>query len=364
MTKAGESHTPRRLMFGATLALVAAALVQTAAGSYELSGADALACLFDGELWSTPSTLLRLVLGDALGDALGLAPSVPLPTATLIVWSVRVPRVLLAVLVGANLGISGTIFQAITRNELAGPYLLGVSSGAGLAVLVVLVLVPGLGPHLPLVASGGGIAAFLLVYAIAWSHGTNAIRLVLAGVIVAAVCGSLQTALMLLMRDLASVQDAVSWTTGSLTGADWQRVRIAMPWTIVTVTLALCSSRQLDVLMLGDAAARSLGMATERTRFWMACIAVLAASTTIAVAGMIGFVGLIVPHVVRTMTGPGSRPMLIGCLFVGPAILASADVVARLLFRPMQIPVGIVTGVLGGSYFLYLMRRSRELIRP
>ncbi|QDV08155.1 Iron-uptake system permease protein FeuC [Planctomycetes bacterium Poly30] len=352
------------MIVSALVCMLIAAVIQIAAGAYATSWRETLGALGDRDLWSHPATLLRIVLGDPVGDTLGLARSVEIDTSTLIVWSVRLPRILLAVLVGINLGISGTIFQGITRNELAGPYLLGVSSGAGLAILLVLVAFPGFGPHLPLIASAGGLGAFLLVYAIAWRHGTSSIRLVLAGVIVAAIGGALQTALFLLMRDLATVQDAVSWTTGSLTGADWERVRIALPWTVVTTVLALGTSRYLDVMLLGDAAARSLGVSTERVRFGLAVIAVLAASTTIAVAGMIGFVGLIVPHIVRTATGPTSRPLLIGCFFVGPAIMLVADTAARLAFSPLQVPVGIVTGVLGGGYFLYLMRREQQLIRP
>lgn len=350
------------LVAGGVAAVVA--FMQLVLGPYPQGWSEALRAVADPALWSHPATLIRLILGDSIADHLGVAPPRQLETTTLIVWSVRIPRILAAGLVGINLGVSGSIFQGITRNELAGPYLLGVSAGAGLAVLAVMVLAPTLGPHLPLIASVGGLAAFLFVYWIAWHQGTSSVRLVLAGVIVAAIGGSIQTALILLIDDLAYIHDAVSWTTGSLTGADWGSVRIALPWTVLVTTSALACCRQLDLLMLGDARARALGMSTERVRFALAVVAVLGASTTIVVAGMVAFVGLIVPHVVRTMVGPAARPLLVGCLFVGPAVMMSADTAARLLFSPTQIPVGIVTGVLGGGYFLYLMRRHQHLARP
>lgn len=364
------NRSSRSSRFPVVPALVAVAVAAVAAwlqigfGSYESTGTEVWAALTDSELWGHPATLLRLVLGDSMADMLGTSPSRPLATPTLIVWSVRVPRVVLALIVGMNLGIAGTVFQGITRNELAGPYLLGVSAGAGLAVLIVLVLIPEIGPHLPLIAGLGGMASFLIVYGIAWHHGTSSVRLVLAGVIVAAIGGAVQTALFLLIEDLGSIHDAVSWTTGTLTGADWQRVRIAFPWTVIVVALALASSRHLDVLLLGDERARALGMRAERARFLLAGLAVFAAASTIAVAGMIAFVGLIVPHIVRTVVGPASRALLLGCLLVGPAIMLTADAVARLLFSPAQIPVGLVTGIVGGGYFLYLMRRTQYLIRP
>lgn len=340
------------------------AFLQLAFGSYTHGLSGSLRALVDVELWSHPPTLTRLILGGSIGDLLGVGPSRELETTTLIVWSVRVPRILVAGLVGMNLGIAGAIFQGITRNELAGPYLLGVNAGAGLAILAVMTVAPALGPHLPLIASVGGLAAFLLVYWIAWNRGTSSVRLVLAGVIVAAIGGSIQTALTLLIDDLSYIHDAVTWTTGSLTGADWRSVRIAFPWTMIVTASALACSRQLDLLTMGDARARALGMSTERVRFALAVIAVLGASTTIVVAGMVAFVGLIVPHIVRSSVGPGSRTLLLGCLLIGPAVMMSADAAARLVFTPTQIPVGVVTGVLGGGYFLYLMRRHQHLARP
>ncbi|MDR3754654.1 MAG: iron ABC transporter permease [Terracidiphilus sp.] len=354
-----------RLLIAASLTIVLiAAIAQTAAGSYNMSWREAWNALTDAGVWRHPAVLLRFLLGEAFARAHGFAEMQPLDTTTLIVWNVRLPRVLTALMVGINLAFSGSIFQAVTRNELASPYLLGVSSGAGLAILVVLVLYPALGPLIPLAAMAGGTLAFLIVYAIAWNRGTSPVRLVLGGVIVGAIAGSLQTGIFFLARDISVMQNALAWTVGSLTGADWRQVRMILPWTIITVVLGLSASRNLDVLLLGEANARALGMAVERNRFLLAAVAIMAAGSSVAVAGLVGFVGLIVPHVVRSLVGSAHRRLLVGCLFAGPALMTSADAFARLIASPVQIPVGIVTGLLGGVFFLYLMRQRREIGKP
>jgi iron complex transport system permease protein len=353
------------LVIGVSLCIILiAAVAQTSAGSYRMTWGQSWAALTDAKLWGQPAALLRLLLGESFARARGLREADPLSTATLIVWNVRLPRVLVGLMVGMNLSLSGSIFQAVTRNELASPYLLGVSSGAGLAVLLVLVLFPVWTPLLPLIAMTGGGLAFLIVYLIAWNRGTSAVRLVLAGVIVSAIAGSLQTAIFFLARDINVVQNAMAWTAGSLTGADWRQVRMIAPWTLICVVLSLSSTRNLDLLLLGDATARALGMAVERVRFFLALVAILAAGSSVAVAGLVGFVGLIVPHVVRGLVGTAHRGLLIGCLFAGPALMVSADAFARLAMNPVQFPVGIVTGLLGGIFFLYLMRQRREIGKP
>lgn len=363
----GPAHRSRwalALVIGVSLLIVGlGGMVQLGAGSYDMTWREAWQALANPQLWEHPGVLGRLILGERLANAFGCSTPDALPTSTLVVWSVRMPRVLVAVIVGINLAFSGTIFQAVTRNEMASPYLLGVSSGAGLAIHLVLVMFPGLGMHLPLLAMVGGMAAFVIVYSIAWNHGTSPVRLVLAGVIVGAIASSLETGLRYLVRDPSTMQNVSAWTSGSLIGASWAHVRMVLPWTIVCVTLALSAARYLDILLLGDATARSLGMSTERVRFLLAATAVLSASSAVAAAGMIGFVGLIVPHIVRSMVGSPHGRLLAGCLVAGPALLIGADTASRLLFNPLQLPVGIVTGVFGGGFFLFLMRRKREFGR-
>jgi iron complex transport system permease protein len=333
--------------------VVGAGLTQLRYGSYTMTLGTAWGALLDPAVLLDPRWLLHFFAGDPLMRAVtGHRGELPdLATATLVVWDIRLPRVLAAILVGATLAVSGAIFQAVTRNELASPFVLGVSQGAGFAILATLVVFSGLAPYLPLIAAAGGAVAFLVVYAIAWQGGTSPVRLVLAGVIVNMVFQSLQRGLFVFADDIGVVQSAIAWITGSLTGTGWEHVRLAL----------VPGVRQLDVLRLGEQTARSLGMRVERTRFLLSGVAILAASTAVAVAGVVGFFGLVVPHIVRLLVGSDHRRLLVGCVFAGPALLVLADVGARLALSPVQVPVGVVTGVIGGPYFLYLLRRNRSL---
>jgi iron complex transport system permease protein len=340
------------LITASVVSVVLGGLVQVSFGAYSMTIAEAWDAVFDPAVLLHPIALEALLFGGEVPE---------MSTASLVVWTIRLPRVFVAVLVGMNLAVSGAIFQAVTRNELASPFILGVSSGAGLLILLTLVVFSGLSTFLPLIAAVGGAIAFLVVYAIAWQGGTSPVRLVLAGVIVGTVLGSLQTALFFFAEDIGVVQSAIAWTTGSLTGTDWEQVRMALPWTVLAMVLALVSSRQLNVLLLGESTARSLGMSVEKVRFALSGVAVLAAAASIAVAGIVGFVGLIVPHVVRNIVGSDYRKLVVGCVFAGPALMVAADVGARLALSPTQIPVGIVTGLVGGPYFLYLMRKQERM---
>ncbi|MDS0283643.1 FecCD family ABC transporter permease [Haloarcula onubensis] len=337
--------------------VLAGGLVQVSNGAYSMTIADAWGAVFN------PNVVFSLQAWDAF---LWGTEMPEMTTESLIVWNIRLPRVFVAILVGMNLAVSGAIFQAVTRNELASPFVLGVSSGAGLMILLTLFVFTGLSAFLPLAAALGGAVAFLVVYAIAWKNGTSPVRLVLAGVIVGTICQSFQTALFFFADDLGVVQSAIAWTTGSLTGTDWEQVRMALPWTVVAMGLALVGSRQLNVLLLGERTANALGMSVEKVRFALSGVAVLAAAASIAVAGIVGFVGLIVPHMVRNIVGSDYKQLIVGCLFAGPALMVGADVGARLGMSVLagsdtQIPVGIVTGLVGGPYFLYLMRKQDKM---
>ena len=366
----GWLFDPRLLLVaGGSVAVVAlAGLVQVSFGTYSMTVGQAWRAVLDPAVLLDPRWLLNFLVGEELMRAItGFQGALPeLTRETLVVWNIRLPRVLVGAIVGMNLAVSGAIFQAVTRNELASPFILGVSSGAGLMILLTLVVFGGLSAFLPLIAAVGGSVAFLLVYAIAWKNGTSPVRLVLAGVIVGTVFNSLQTGLFFFADDISVVQSAIQWTTGSLTGTDWEQVRMALPWTLVALVLSLAGARQLNLLLLGEQTAKALGMSIERVRFALSGVAVLAAAASIAVAGIVSFVGLIVPHVVRTLVGSDYKRVIVGCLFVGPALMVGADVGARLGMSALagvdaQVPVGIVTGLVGGPYFLYLMRRQRNV---
>lgn len=328
---------------------LASILVQVSFGTYDMSVTRAWWALVDPRVWGQPSQLWAIVTNGNTTE---------LSTAALIVWTIRLPRVLSAMVVGAALGVSGTVFQSLTRNELASPYILGVSAGAGLSVLLVLVFLTALRPFLPLVAAIGGGLAFLGVYLVAWKGGTSPVRLVLAGVVMTTILDSLQMALYLLVDDVGMVHSAMAWIIGSLVGVDWEILNQSLPWIVVAMVALIASSRHLDVISLGDRTASSVGMSVETIRFGFATGAVLLASTSVTVAGTIGFVGLIMPHVARNLVGGNNRQVMMASAVSGAALLALADVLSRLVFSPTQIPVGIVTGLVGGSYFLVLMRRQ------
>jgi iron complex transport system permease protein len=331
---------------------VLAGLVQVSFGAFSMSLVEAWQAVFNPEVIFDLQTWAAFFLGGEVPE---------MNKRSLIVWNIRMPRVFVAVAAGMCLAVSGAIFQAVTRNELASPFVLGVSSGAGFTVLLTLVVFSSLTPFLPLLAALGGTIAFLLVYFIAWKDGTSPVRLVLAGVIVNMVFSSLQRALFFFADDLGTVQSAMAWITGSLTGVGWEQFRIAALPTLLAVVFALAGARQLNLLLLGEQTASALGMRVERVRFLLSGVAILAASAAISVAGIIGFFGLVVPHIVRLTVGSDYRRLLVGCVFAGPALMVVADVGARLALNPVQIPVGVVTGVVGGPYFLYLMRKQEQM---
>ncbi|GAB3667262.1 FecCD family ABC transporter permease [Halopiger thermotolerans] len=335
-----------------TVVTVVAGLVQVSFGSYSMTLAETWRAVFDPSIVFNRAAWNAFLFGGELPE---------MSRNSIVVWNIRLPRVFVAIIAGTTLAVSGAIFQAVTRNELASPFVLGVSSGAGFAVLATLVVFSGLAPLLPLIAALGGTIAFLVVYAIAWKDGTSPVRLVLAGVIVNMVFQSLQQGLFFFADDIGVVQTAIAWLTGSLTGTGWDEVRIATIPAAVAILFAIAGARQLNILLLGEQTARSLGMRVEMVRFLLSGVAILAASVAISIAGIVSFFGLVVPHIVRNTVGSDYRQLMVGCLFAGPALMVAADVGARLALGGTQLPVGVVTGLLGGPYFLYLMRKQRSM---
>lgn len=271
-----------------------------------------------------------------------------------IVWDLRLPRVLAALLVGAALGLSGALLQGMLRNGLASPFLLGISAGAGLAAIAIL----GLGLlkiWLPLGAWLGGVLTIMLVYFLArTSTGISVERLILGGVALSTLFGAVQSMMLLLSPD-GQAQAALSWLIGSLNGRSWQEISVVGPSIVVSLFAGCLLARQLNVLSLGDDLAVGLGASLVRSRILIGAVATLLAAGAVSIAGLVGFVGLIVPHGVRRLVGTDYRWVLPFSALGGALVLSSADLLARL--GPTELPVGIVTAVMGVPVFLWLLYR-------
>lgn len=314
-----------------------------------------LGLVLGGLLVSTAFGTVFISPGDVIGAVLGDAERVPRQ----IVWNLRVPRALVAALVGMNLAVSGVLLQGIMRNPLAAPTIVGVTAGAGLAATAVLVLAPGLPTFLPLIAFCGGMAASVLVYLLSWQPGigTSPVRMVLAGVAVTSMLGAFTTGLMTVFSD--RVQPVVLWLAGNLVGRSWNHLELIWAYSLVGLVGALLLVRQLNVLQLGDDAARGLGVRTERVRLIAMALASLLAASAVSVAGLVGFVGLMVPHVMRLLGGHNHAYLIVASAIGGATLLIWADLGARMALAPLELPVGIITALLGGPFFVLLLYRAR-----
>jgi iron complex transport system permease protein len=316
-------------------------------------------------LGDTASILGRRLLGLPLAESWA-------PSAETIIFELRLPRVLTAMLVGGGLALAGTVFQALLRNPLADPYVIGTAAGASLGAVLGIVaplLLPGLAIGtasawlglgiVQLLAFAGGLGTVLLVYAVARGNGgTSVVTLLLVGYAVSSI---LAAGIALLMFASGRALGAIfGWLMGSLAGASWVDLGFAAPLLAVSFVLLLARWRRLNVLLLGDAQASHLGVEVEREKLALTMLATLATSAAVAISGTIGFVGLVVPHLLRLMIGPDHRLLLPASLLFGAALLVVADLGARLAGG---IPVGIITALIGAPFFIWLLRRSRA-IRP
>ncbi|WP_282004610.1 FecCD family ABC transporter permease [Veillonella denticariosi] len=278
-------------------------------------------------------------------------------TSSQIIWNIRLPRNIVAAFVGASLAVSGAILQAVMKNPLADPQIVGVSSGAGLAGVIVLILFPGYDYIVPLVAFLGAMGAALMVYALAWKNGIRPSRIILAGVAVAAFLGSGISALLVFYGD--RVQGALLWMVGGLSARSWPQVEVLFPYATVGLILACLGAKRLTILSLGDETAKGLGLKVEQTRFVMTAVAALLAAGAVSIAGLIGFVGLVVPHMLRLIIGNDYAYLLPGSALLGALVLVVSDTVGRVIASPIEIPVGIIMAFFGAPFFLYLLRRDR-----
>ncbi|MCL6539032.1 MAG: iron ABC transporter permease [Roseiflexus sp.] len=279
-----------------------------------------------------------------------------------IFWTIRLPRVALGVLAGAALAVSGALLQGVFRNPLADPGLIGVSSGAALGAVAVIVLgISSLGlMTLPLAAFLTGTATTFFVYRLAQRHGrTDVATLLLVGLALNAMAGA-ATGLLTYLADDAQLRSIVFWTMGGLGGALWETVLVAAPWIAVSLALAPRLGRALNLFALGETEARHLGIEVEQVKRAAILLSALATGTAVALVGPIGFIGLIVPHIVRLIAGPDHRLLLPACALGGASLLVLADLVARTMAAPAEVPVGLITACTGGPFFLALILRARR----
>ncbi|MDH6627433.1 iron complex transport system permease protein [Streptomyces sp. LBL] len=275
-----------------------------------------------------------------------------------IINELRLPRVLVGLLVGASLGLGGALFQAISRNPLGSPDVLGLGQGAAVGALIVIVLMSGSAAQVTVGALLGGLATGIAIYLLAWRRGVHGYRLVLVGIGVSAMLTALNNYL-LTRSDLTDAARAVVWITGSLDGRDWDQVWPLLGLCVVLVPLVLAHARKLRIMEMGDDVSYALGVRVERVRMVLLVAAVLLTATATAAAGPISFVALTAPQLARRLTrSPG--PNLLASLCMGATLLVTADWISQRAFGADQLPVGVVTGVLGGVYLLWLLVIERK----
>ena len=277
-----------------------------------------------------------------------------------VIWNVRVPRTIVGALVGICLSLSGAILQGIMRNPLAGPNIIGVSSGGGLMALIILILFPKYYNLVPLGAFTGALMATLFIYGLSWRMGVHPTRLILAGVAVSSLLNAGINGLITFFPD--RVAGVIGFMVGGLSATTWIQVGTIMPYALAGIILAQLLPEKLNILMLGDEVATGLGLNVEKTRFAFIILSSLLAGSAVSVVGLLGFVGLIVPHMARLFIGSDYRYLFPAAVFLGGAVVMLCDTLARVLFAPAEVPVGIIMSALGAPFFLYLLRK-KEAIR-
>ncbi|WP_136636052.1 FecCD family ABC transporter permease [Pseudooceanicola onchidii] len=305
----------------------------------------------------------------ALGSKFGLAEASLRDTT--IIWDIRMPRVLTAVLVGAALAVSGAVMQGLFRNPLADPGLVGVSAGAGFGAVAAIVLggflpvavLSVVGAYLvPFAAFLGGWASTLILYAIATRGGrTSVATMLLAGIALGALTGALTGFIVYRATD-DQLRDLTFWGMGSVAGATWMKLLTAGPVIALGLIAAPVLARALDALALGESVAAHLGIDTQLMKRLAILSVALSVGASVAITGGIGFVGIVVPHVLRLLQGPEHRNLLPNCAILGAIILLAADMISRTVVAPAELPIGIVTATMGGPFFLWILLKNRHIL--
>ncbi|MCC7445881.1 MAG: iron ABC transporter permease [Anaerolineae bacterium] len=295
---------------------------------------------------------------------IGLPVGLDLPESDFtIINTIRLPRVLIGALVGAALACAGATMQGVFRNALADPGLLGITAGGGF--VAVLVITTGLASTslfmLPGAAFVGSLAACFLVYTLSMTRGRSDITaLILAGMAISSLLSALTTTVILFTKEYAAVQAALSWIFGGLQGRGWDHLRVATVPVIAAIVVTFAYSRDLNILLTGEESAQTLGINVPRTRLILLALASLMTGAAVSIAGGIGFIGLMVPHMLRLIVGPDHRVLLPASALGGAVFLTLADTVARLILQPMELQVGVLTALIGAPFFLFLLWRHRQ----
>lgn len=307
--------------------------------------------------------IFAFILGNLLGsmqiDLITVLNAIFYPddsTASLVIRNIRLPRMITAALVGVNLALAGAILQGVMSNPLADPGIIGISSGAGLVGIVILILFPQYNFLVPIGAFIGAMSAAIIIYILAWKGGIQPIRIILAGVAVSAFFGAGISALLVFYSD--RVHGALTFMNGSLSTRSWPEVTTILPYTVLGTIASLIMAERLNILVLGDDTARGLGLNVEANRLGLTALAALLAASAVSVVGLLGFVGLIIPHAVRLMIGTDYKFLFPGSVVLGATVVMLSDTFARTAFSPTEIPIGVVMAVLGAPFFLYLLRRE------
>ncbi|WP_163853775.1 FecCD family ABC transporter permease [Paenibacillus elgii] len=277
------------------------------------------------------------------------------PAHEKIVMNLRVPRVLVGMLTGACLAAAGALLQGVMKNPLADPGIIGVSAGGGLAAIMAMIVFPQLSYLLPALAFLGALITSVVIYGLAWDKGASPLKIILAGVAINALLGAVTNGLMVTYSD--RVQAVLPWLAGGLSGRSWHHLQFMAPYAITGLALSVLAIKPANLLLLGDDAAKLLGQKVEVQRLLLILLSSLLAGAAVSVAGLVGFVGLVVPHAIRLLAGEDYRFLLPLSIVGGAALVVLADTIARSSFDPIELPVGILLAGLGAPFFLFLLKK-------
>ncbi|OXM16396.1 FecCD family ABC transporter permease [Paenibacillus herberti] len=273
-----------------------------------------------------------------------------------IIWNVRFPRTLVAAIVGIHLSLAGALLQGVMRNPMADPHIIGVSSGAGLFGIGMIILFPAYSYLMTPAAFLGALGAAMLVYALAWQNGVKPVRLILAGIAVSSFFGSGISAMLVFYSD--RVDGALLFMVGGLSAKTWPHFMQLLPYTIIGGLCALMVAGRMNILTLDEQNAKGLGLRVEATRLFVIAIAALLSASAVSVVGLLGFLGMIVPHVTRLLFGHDYRLQLPASALIGISVIVVFDTISRIIFAPIELPVGIMMGAVGAPFFVYLLRKK------